>query len=251
MTDYGVEVWEWIDNLRDSISELEKKFKTNDVQTYIFNKGIIKKNEERISELEIQFETWKSEYLPYDLHKKTMEEIAELRDALKNRKTMEIEHQRQLSELKERVDNAITIEDLLEKLDGKKESDFTPEAIQNIVNYLHKEDSGGDKVEEVRRSHPLGEPSPNSDISLHSKQPEPSDKWIDEEATAKLYEPRENDFETDYMTIDQFVDEVKKHDKLLISEFVEKLSKDWRGMTWEELLDYIYELKEEYEEKLK
>lgn len=37
----------------------------------------------------------------------------------------------------------------------------------------YKEASGGDKVEEVRRTHPLGEPSPNSDISLQSKPPEP------------------------------------------------------------------------------
>ena len=47
--------------------------------------------------------------------------------------------------------------------------------------------------------------------------------------------------------IDFIVDEAEKE---LISEFVNDLNKDWRGMTWEEMLDYIEELKEKWEEKI-
>ena len=54
-------------------------------------------------------------------------------------------------------------------------------------------------------------------------------------------EPREND------TIDL---PYTSREKILISKFVEDLSKDWRGMTWEEMLDYIDELKEKWEGKL-
>jgi len=77
---------------------------------------------------------------------------------------------KKLNELKERVEgiyksiHGIAPDHQMEKTEKKERSPL------GILANMY---SGGDKVEEVRRSHPLGEPSPNSDISLQSKPPEP------------------------------------------------------------------------------
>jgi len=119
--------------------------------------------------------------LRYKKHGRIFErEIAELKDkviALEQYDAIDIPEQ--LAELKERVEglyksiHGISPDqaDKTEKKEYDKKFDEGQMFFQPIET--KKKASGGDKVEEMRRSHPLGEPSPNSDISLQSKPPEP------------------------------------------------------------------------------